>query len=153
MRILLAVITIALVYAPVVRAAPDPAEIQCGSKFSSADDIERCLADALAQAEQALAQAQDQLNKSLRLAQPRFKGLQDKTLAAMNDALRLTQEAWKEFKDKQCRYLRDLHSAIGEDALEYSACALKLVRERTRALLDEARFWAEKFPAMESAKP
>jgi len=153
MRIFLVVISMALAYGPAARAAPDPAEIQCGSKFSSAADIERCLADALAQAEQALAQAQEQLNKSLRLAQPRFKGLQDQTLAAMNDALRVAQDAWKEFKEKQCKYQRELHSAIGEDALEYTACALKLVRDRTGELLDEARFWAEKFPAREPAKP
>lgn len=153
MRILLTLFSMFVLHGTIAWAAPDPAEIQCGSRFSNAADVERCLAEALTQAEQALVKAQEQLSKSLRLAQPRFKGLQDKTLAAINDALRHAQDAWKGFKDKQCEYLRDLHSAIGEDALEYSACALKLVRERTRELLDEARFWAEKFPAMEPAQP
>ncbi len=134
-------------------ASPDPAELQCGAKFNNTKDVERCLADALAQAEQKLAQAREQLSRSLRQAQPRFQGLQDKTIAAVEEALGKAQNAWNEFKDTQCKYLQDLHGAIGENALEHTACALKMVRERTKDLLDEARFWSEKFPAAESAKP
>lgn len=154
MRNLVIALLITALHVPVtLAAAPDPAEIQCGTKFSETKDIERCLTEALAQAEQKLAQAQEQLRNTLRRAQPRFQGLHDKTLSAINDAMGKAQDAWREFKDRQCTYLRDLHGAIGEDALEHTACALKMVKERTKELLDETRFWSEKFPAMESAKP
>jgi uncharacterized protein YecT (DUF1311 family) len=149
MRTAIATVIFALVHVPAAWAAPDPAEIQCGAKFSDPRDIERCLADALAQAERKLAQAQEQLRNALRQAQPRFKDLHEKTLDALDSMMSKAQDAWRKFKDSQCEYLRDLHGAIGEDALEYTACGLKMVKERTRELLDEARFWSEKFPAKE----
>ena len=153
MRIIVTIILFAAFHAPALLAAPDPAEIRCGANFSDTQDIERCLAEALAQAEQKLAQAHEQLLKSLRQAQPRFQGLQDKALSVVNKALSKAQQAWSEFKDSQCSYLRDLHGTLGEDTLEHTACALKMVRERTEDLLEEARFWSEKFPVQEPPQP
>lgn len=153
MRIVITTLLLAALHSPVLLADPDPAEVQCGAKFSETKEIERCLADALKTAEQKLAQAQELLLKSLRQAQPQLLGLQDKTLAALNNALGKTQQAWSEFKNSQCAYLRELHGTLGEDALEHTACALKMVQGRTKTLLDEAKFWSEKFPAPDSPRP
>lgn len=150
MRIVITMLLLATLHTPALLADPDPAEVQCGAIFSDAKDIERCLADALKKAEQKLAQAQELLLKSLRQAQPQLLGLQDKTLAALNTALDKTQQAWSDFKNSQCTYLRELHGTLGEDALEHTACALKMVQARTKELLDEAKFWSEKFPAQDS---
>jgi uncharacterized protein YecT (DUF1311 family) len=149
MRTITAFLLLTFGTVPAAFAAPDPAEIRCGTKFSEPKEIERCLAEALAEAEQQLARAQEQLRNSLRQARPRFNDLHEKTLDAIESMLSKAQDAWRAFRDSQCEYLRDLHGAIGEDALEYTACGLKMVKARTRELLDEARFWSEKFPAKE----
>lgn len=130
-------------------SAPDPAELQCGAKFNTAEGVERCLRDALSAAEKKLMQAQDDVRQSLKQAQPRFKELQDKTLQAIDETMIQAQEAWRTFKEKNCEAFRRLHDTIGEKTMEDTACQLRMVRERTRELMDEAKFWAEKFPAKE----
>jgi uncharacterized protein YecT (DUF1311 family) len=132
-----------------VHAQPDPAELHCGATSRSTEEVERCLKEALAQAEQKLALAQEQAQRALRQAQPRFEQLKDATLAAIELAMSKAQEAWRKFRDSNCNYYGNLHEAIGEDRMEQLACQLKMVRARTEELAADAKFWAEKAPAKE----
>ncbi len=147
MRVLLFAALMAGLSSPSAFAAPDPAELQCGAKFSAPADIQKCLSDALEQAELKLAQAQDQLKLALQEARPQLRNLHTRTLEAVESMMNKAQDAWRDFRENRCEYLRDLHGALGEDAMEYTACGLKMVRERTRELVEEARFWSDKLPA------
>jgi|GEM_PF-6089670 len=142
-RVLLSAI---LVTSTEAHAAPDLAELTCGSKNNTAESIEACLRDALAAAEKTLSSAERDVRYSLKQAQPRFKEFHDQALSAINEAMNQAQDAWRDFKNKNCDALRMLHDTIGEKAMEGTVCQLRMTKERTQELQDEAQFWAEKFP-------
>lgn len=132
-----------------VHAQPDPAELRCGATGASTEEVERCLRDALSNAEKLLAQAQADLQQALRAAQPRFEQLKDATMQAIERAMHRAQQSWHEFFDRNCGYYGQLHRAIGEENMEELSCQLRMVRTRTQELQEEAKFWREKAPAVE----
>lgn len=142
-----------LVMSFTVAAQPDPAELRCGATGTSTEEVERCLRQALDEAETLLADAQAQLRQALRTAQPKFEQLKAATMAAIEGAMNKAQQAWREFFDRNCGYLGQLHRAIGEESKEELACQLRMVRARTQELQDEAKFWREKAPAMTRDSP
>lgn len=129
-------------------AQPDAAELRCGASGTSTEDVERCLRQALNDAEKMLTQAQEQLRQALRTAQPKFEQLKDATMSAIESAMGKAQQAWREFFDRNCGYYGQLHRAVGEESKEELACQLRMVRARTQELQDEATFWREKAPAI-----
>lgn len=131
-----------------VEAQPDPAELRCGAAGTSTQDVERCLKQALDEAEAMLSQAQEQLRQALRAAQPKFEQLKEATMAVIEGAMSKAQQAWREFFDRNCGYYGQLHRAIGEESKEELACQLRMVRARTQELQQEAKFWREKAPAI-----
>jgi uncharacterized protein YecT (DUF1311 family) len=130
------------------QAQLDAAELRCGALGGSTEQVERCLQQALNEAEKVLAGAQAELEQTLRDVQPHFAQLKDAAMRAIEQAMQRAQQTWREFLDRNCGYYGQLHRAIGEGSMEQLSCQLRMTKARTAELQEEAKFWREKATGM-----
>ena len=138
-------------------SAAEPEELTCGTKFDKADDVNRCLSEALTLTERDLETMRQGLLKALEIANAKLQNVPGASTRPADAILEKAQKVWREFRETNCNYYDHAYAGVSSPGTEQTVCELRMTRQRMLELNSERQFWVYKFreadmPAQGDAK-
>jgi len=125
--------------------ATEPEELNCGSKFDTAEAVNQCLAEAVILVERDLETMRLALLKALEIAQVKLQNVAGASTRPADDVLEKAQKAWRDFRDTNCNYYDHAYAGVSSPGTERVVCQLRLTRQRMLELNSERQFWVYKY--------
>ncbi len=138
-------------------SASEPEELSCGSKFDTAEAVNKCLAEAVTLVERDLETMRQALLKALEVARVKLPGVAGANVQPADEVLETAQKTWRDYRDASCNYYEQAYVGASTPGTERVVCQLRMTRLRMHELNSERQFWVYKFrnadmPAMGDAK-
>ena len=125
--------------------ATEPEELNCGSKFETAEAVNQCLADSVILVERDLETMRQALLKALEIASAKLQNVAGASTRPADEILEKAQKAWRDYRDTNCNYYDHAYAGVSSPGTERVVCQLRMTRQRMLELNSERQFWVYKY--------
>jgi len=125
--------------------ATEPEELNCGSKFETAEAVNQCLADSVILVERDLETMRQALLKALEIASAKLQNAAGASTKPADEILEKAQKAWRDYRDTNCNYYDHAYAGVSSPGTERVVCQLRMTRQRMLELNSERQFWVYKY--------
>jgi len=125
--------------------ATEPEELNCGSKFETAEAVNQCLSDSVILVERDLETMRQALLKALEIASAKLQNVAGASTRPADEILEKAQKAWRDYRDTNCNYYDHAYAGVSSPGTERVVCQLRMTRQRMLELNSERQFWVYKY--------